>query len=195
MKPNHLLVAFAAIGFTLASCGGAKTAPRKVYEAPSGTESVELPCTGTSYMSDKKHFRATGIQTSAMEAGALKSAVAQAKSQIANDISVRVQNVLQNYNKIVGVEDTNTTTQAFEDMSKQVANTVLNGTKTICQKFVRVTEEGPNKGKYKAYVTQEIDADAIYNEVSTRVSKNDQAKVEYDYEKFKEVFEMEMEKN
>ena len=195
MKTNQIFLAIIVVAFTLASCGGSKKAPRKVYEAPSGTVSVELPCTGTSYMSDKKHFRATGIQTSAMEAVALKSAVAQSKSQIANDISVRVQNVLQNYNKIIGVENTNTTTQAFEDMTKQVANTVLTGTRTICQKFVRVTEEGPNKGKYKAYVTQEIDVDAVYNEVSSMVSKGDQAKVEYDYEKFKEVFEMEMQKN
>ena len=195
MKTKRKLIILSVITLILSSCGSAKKAPRKVYKAVDGTVSIELPCTGTTYFLDKKYFRATGIQTSAMEGTALKAAIAQSKSLIANDISVRVQNVLQNYSKIVGVEGTNTTTQVFEDMSKQVANMVLNDTKTICQKFVRVTEDGPNKGKYKAYVTQEIDAKSIYSNLAERVEKDDQIKAEYDYEKFKEVFEMEMDKN
>lgn len=192
MKTNQLVVAVASLGFILASCGGSKTAPRKVYEAPQGTVSVELPCTGTLYQSDKKHIRATGDQISAQSGVATVAATSQAKQKIASDIQSRVQNVLDNYFKITGVEAENITVNRIESMSRQTSNNVLGNTITICNKLVRIVEEGVNKGKYQAFVTQEISLENIVNEVSSLLNE---AKVDYDYEKFKETFEMEMSKN
>jgi len=48
-------------------------------------------------------------------------------------------------------------------------------------------------GKYKYYIALELSGDNIVKDYYKSLSKNDKIMVDYNYEKFKETFEKEME--
>lgn len=178
----------------LASCGSSKKPARVVYQAPEGQEIMELPCTGTKFLDDKKHFRSTGINTSAMVQVAKNIAVSNAKAELAGKISTTVQTVTQNYFSQRNVEMTNSTIAKIESMTVQTVNQTLEKTRTVCDITTRVKEDGPNKGKFVAYVTQEVNIEDIVSGMGEVLSKDSELRVDYEYEKFKEQFEAEMAK-
>ena len=49
-------------------------------------------------------------------------------------------------------------------------------------------------GDYKTYIAIELSADALVKEYNSRISKDESLKIDYDYEKFKDTFNAEMEK-
>ena len=48
-------------------------------------------------------------------------------------------------------------------------------------------------GKYKVYVAIELAGNEIMNAMNNRIANDDKLKVDYEYEKFKKVFDEEME--
>jgi len=193
MKTQSLFLAVIT-AFVLASCGSSKKPAKVVYEAPKGEEIIEVPCTGTKFMDDKKHFRATGINTSAIIQIAKSGAISNVRAELAGKISTMVQTVTQNYYSQRNVEMTNSTIAKIESMSVQTVNQMINSTRTICDITTRVKEDGPNKGKYVAYVTQELSVEDIASGMGDVLSKDQELRVDYEYEKFKEQFELEMAK-
>jgi len=61
--------------------------------------------------------------------------------------------------------------------------------RTICEKLVQTKE-----GNYKTYVAIELSADDLVKQYNSRLSSDDKLKVDYDYEKFKDTFNKEMDK-
>jgi hypothetical protein len=51
-----------------------------------------------------------------------------------------------------------------------------------------------DNGTYKTYIAIELSADELVASYNEKLSKDDRLKIDYDYEKFKETFEKEMEK-
>ena len=49
-------------------------------------------------------------------------------------------------------------------------------------------------GNYKTYIALDLSADDLVKQYNDRLSKDDRLKIDYDYEKFKETFDKEMEK-
>ena len=66
----------------------------------------------------------------------------------------------------------------------------LTGVRTICEKQVTVNATG----NFKTYIAIELSAQDLLAAYNERLSKDDRLKVDYDYEKFKETFDKEMEK-
>ena len=192
MKTRSLILATLS-AVVLASCGSSKPA-RVVYQAPQGEQVVEVPCTGTKFMDDNKHFRATGTNTSTMLQVAKNIAISNAKAELAGKISTTVQTVTQNYYSQRNQEMNNSTIAKIESMSVQTVNQTLNSTKTICDVTTRVKEDGPNKGKYVSYLTMEISVEDIASTMGESLSKDEELRIDYEYEKFKEQFELEMAK-
>lgn len=192
MKTRSLILATLS-AVVLASCGSSKPA-KKVYESPQGEQIVEVPCTGTKFLDDNKHFRATGTNTSAMLQVAKNIAISNAKAELAGKISTTVQTVTQNYYRQRNKEMNNSTIAKIESMTVQTVNQTLNNTKTICDITTRVKTEGPNKGKYVSYLTMEISVEDITTEMGESLSEDEELRIDYEYEKFKEQFELEMAK-
>jgi hypothetical protein len=71
-----------------------------------------------------------------------------------------------------------------------VVDQKLTGTRTICEKMMKVD----GTGNYKCYVAIELSAQDLLAAYNERLSKDDKLKIDYDYEKFKETFDKEMEK-
>ncbi|MFN7492439.1 MAG: hypothetical protein ACK5RG_05945, partial [Cyclobacteriaceae bacterium] len=63
------------------------------------------------------------------------------------------------------------------------------GVRTICEKLVQTKD-----GNYKTYIAIELSADELVKQYNQRLSTDDRLKIDYDYEKFKETFNQEMEK-
>jgi hypothetical protein len=61
--------------------------------------------------------------------------------------------------------------------------------KTICEKLVKTPE-----GRFKTYIAIELSADELVKAYNERLSQDERLKIDYDYEKFKETFEKEMDK-
>lgn len=193
MKIQELLLTLFLIGI-LSSCGSSKKPSKANYEAPKGEEIVDVPCTGTKFLDDKTHFRSTGINTSAMIQVAKNIAISNAKAELAGKISTSVQSVTQNYYNQRNMEMTNSTLAKIEGMSVQTVDQTLKNTKTICDITTKIKEDGPNKGKYVSYITQEISIEDVIKEVGEVLSKDKELRVDFEYEKFKEEFEKEMNK-
>jgi hypothetical protein len=51
-----------------------------------------------------------------------------------------------------------------------------------------------DQGTYKTYIAIELSADELVSKYKERLSTDERLKIDYDYEKFKQTFEKEMEK-
>ena len=79
--------------------------------------------------------------------------------------------------------------ERFESNARTVVNQSLSGTKTICEKVTKTTE-----GKFKYYVAIELSGDELVGKYNATLKKDENLKIDYNYEKFKETFDKEMEK-
>jgi predicted transposase YbfD/YdcC len=65
----------------------------------------------------------------------------------------------------------------------------LNNIKVICEKQTRTGEN-----KYKTYIALEMNSKDLEEAINQKLSQDEKLKVDYDYEKFKETFNAEMQK-
>ena len=59
-----------------------------------------------------------------------------------------------------------------------------------CEKTMKTPD-----GKYKVYVSLELAGEEIMNAMANRIKNDDKLRIDFEYEKFKKVFEEEMSKN
>ena len=79
--------------------------------------------------------------------------------------------------------------ERYEALAREVVDQQLTGVKTICEKMMRVNATG----NYKSYVAIELSAQELLAAYNQRLSSDERLRIDYDYEKFKETFEKEME--
>lgn len=193
MKTQSLILA-TLLAIVLASCGSSKKPAKVIYEAPKGEEVINVPCTGTKFQSDDKYFRASSDAIGYALSSTKSTAIKNAKALIAADISSTIQTVAQNYFNQRGSGFDISRQSKVEEMTVTVVNQVVNGAITICDITTRVTEEGPRKGFYRSYISQEFSIDKVVSAINGEISKDEELRIDYEYEKFKEQFELEMAK-
>ena len=140
-------------------------AQAETTKPPSGETEVNVLCSGPEFFTNDQVFRANNLGESMDQATSKKKAMSNARADLAAAINTRVKAVIDNYVKLAGV-------------------------KTICEKQVTVNATG----NYKTYVAIELSAQDLLAAYNERLSKDERLRVDYDYEKFKETFDKEMEK-
>jgi hypothetical protein len=186
-KSFNLLIASALIiVLGLSSCGSKKKATNV---SENEEELITYYCSGPDYRTDKKHFRANAIGESSDQMVARKKAMSNAKAALAGQIETVIKGTTDNYVNSREFNNTEEVEERFESLNREVINQQLNNVKTICQKHTRT-----KSGKYKTYVAIEMSVGALEEAMKNRLSKDKRLKVDYDYEKYKETFEKEMEK-
>jgi len=186
-KSFSLLIASALIiGLGLSSCGSKKKATNVAEEEE---ELITFYCDGEDYRTDKKNFRANAVGESGDQMVARKKAMSNAKAALAGQIETVIKGVTDNYVNSREFNNTEEVEERFESLNREVINQQLNNVKTICQKHTRT-----KSGKYKTYLAIEMSVDALEEAMKNRLSKDKRLKVDYDYEKYKETFDKEMEK-
>ena len=177
-------LALMASAISLTSCKNKKETVKQAGEVE-----IIIPCSGEEYFSNKKYFRANAVGESLDQMTSKKKALSNAKSQLAGDIQTTMKVVGDNYVKSSEFNNTEEVLERFEENARTVVNQQLSGLKTICEKLTRTPE-----GKYKTYIAIELSGDELLNAYNETLSKDQNLKIDYNYEKFKETFDKEMEK-
>jgi hypothetical protein len=156
---------------------------------PAGEKEVVVPCSGSDYFTTAKFFRANSIGESQDQVTSKKKALTNARNELAQSINTTVKTVTDNYVNSREMNNKEEVEERFESLNREVVDQTLSGIRTICEKLVKTSQ-----GSYKTYVAIELSADELVSKYNERLSKDERLKIDYDYEKFKETFEKEMEK-
>lgn len=185
---SYALLALMLVG-GLSACKSKKKAA-EAAAPPSGETEVKVLCSGPEFFTDEKNFRANNLGESMDQATAKKKALSNARADMASAINTQVKAVVDNYVNSREMNNKEEAAERYESLAREVVNQQLTGTKTICEKMMKVNATG----NYKCYVAIELSAQDLLAAYNDRLSKDDKLKIDYDYEKFKETFDKEMEK-
>jgi len=187
-----LMIAFSAtiLAGGMASCKSKKKQAEVTKPDPAGETEVIIPCSGPEFFTDNKVFRANSLGESMDQATAKKKAMSNARADLAGAINTRVKSVIDNYVNSREMQNREEIGERYEALSREVVDQQLTGIKTICEKMMKVN----STGNYKAYVAIELSAQELLAAYNQRLSSDERLRIDYDYEKFKETFEKEMER-
>jgi hypothetical protein len=155
---------------------------------PKGEEIVDLPCNGPEFFSKKGIIRATASGESQDQMLAKKKAQANSREQLAATLNVTIKSVVDYSSKAIdNVEQAKT---RFEGLTRQVVEQQLSGVATICEKLTKTKQ-----GTFKCYIAQELNGDEILQSIQKRISGDEKLRLDFEYEKFKNEFNKEMDKS
>jgi hypothetical protein len=190
MKTRHftLIALVAVITLFGTACGKKK---KKAAEAPKpkGEVLINEYCTGDQYMSTKDAFRATATGESMDRETAKKKARSNANAELAKTINTTMKIVGDNYVNSTEFNNKEEVTETFQEMARTVVDQELRGAVEICEKLTQRED-----GVFVSYVAIELSGQKIADAYSAGLSQNEKIKADYNYEKFKETFEKEMDK-
>ncbi|MDQ3101454.1 MAG: LPP20 family lipoprotein [Bacteroidota bacterium] len=176
---------------TLAGGMSACKSKKKTTEVkPSGETEVTVLCTGPEYFTNDKVFRANALGESMDQQTAKKKAMSNARQDLASAINTQVKAVIDNYVNSREMNNKEEVGERYESLAREVVDQKLTGTKTICEKQMR----DDATGNFKTYVAIELSAQDLLAAYNERLSGDERLRIDYDYEKFKETFEQEMNK-
>ena len=176
-----ILAGFAAV-LLIDGCKGKEKLPK-------GETEINIPCSGPEFFTNNKFFRANSLGESSDLVASKKKALDNARAELAASIQATVKTVTDNYLMSREFNNKEELEERFEQLNRTVVNQTLSGIKTICEKQVKT-----ENGSYKTYIAIELSASDIVSKYNETLSKDERLKIDYDYEKFKETFEKEMEK-
>jgi len=186
MKSNYLFYLFVAL--TILGCGKNKKATESIPK-PVGEVLVAEYCSGDEYYSTKDSFRSTATGESMDRETAKKKARSNASSELAKTISATLKIVGDNYVNSTEFNNKEEVTETFQELSRTVVDQQLSGAIEICEKLTQRPD-----GVYVSYVAIELSGSKIAESYNNSLSQNEKLKADYNYEKFKETFEQEMER-
>jgi hypothetical protein len=176
------ILLFALAGVVMIGCKGKEKLPK-------GEKVVNIPCSGAKYFTDKNYFRANSLGESSDLVVSKKKAMDNARAELAAAIQSTVKTVTDNYVNSREMNNKEDLEERFEQLNRTIVNQTLSGIKMICEEQVTT-----DKGNFRTYVAIELSASDIVQKYNESLSKDERLKIDYDYEKFKETFEKEMEK-
>lgn len=185
MSPTKIIYAVGILGLAVFgySCKSSKV------KSADTERKIEVLCSGEKYFSNNKYFRANAIGESQDQMTAKKKSMSNAKAELASKVNTTITGVVDNYVNSREFNNVEEVEERFESLTREVINQELSGIKVICEENT-VTKEG----KYKSYLAIELSGQDMLTKMHERLSTDDRLKIDYDYEKFKEEYEKEMEK-
>lgn len=182
MKKIFLMSVVATAMIAMTSCGSSKTA-----QAPAGDVSVYVPCSGPQFMTNNEYFRASAMGLSSDMNIAKQKAMSTARTQLAQAIETQVKAVTDDYASSYQMGEDEEAKRRFQELSLQVTKQTLSGVRVICEETMKSPE-----GKYKVYVALELAGNEIMEATVNRIKDDDKLRIDFEYEKFKQIFEEEM---
>jgi len=181
-KLNYVSLVVLIAAALIAGCKGKE-------KAPSGEKEVIVPCSGSEYFTTAKFFCANSIGESQDQVTSKKKALTNARNELAQAINTTVKTVTDNYVNSREMNNKEEVEERFESLNREIVDQTLSGIVTKCEKLMKT-----DQGTYKTYVAIELSAEELVSKYNERLSKDERLKIDYDYEKFKETFEKEMDK-
>ncbi len=175
--------------FLFALAGAVMIGCKKTEKLPKGETEVNIPCSGSDYFTNKSFFRANSLGESSDLVVSKKKAMDNARAELAAAIESTVKTVTDNYVNSREFNNKEDLEERFEQLNRTIVNQTLSGIKMICEKQVQTEQKG-----FRTYVAIELSASDIVQQYNENLSKDERLKIDYDYEKFKETFDKEMDK-
>jgi hypothetical protein len=174
----------------LISCGPGKTVVKEVKTNQENVVEVITPCVGDKFQSNDKYFRGTANGSSVNMNMAKKIALRSANTFLATDIKVQITQVADDYSGQTTSGTNSSFREKLQDSTESVVDEIVSSSRTICER----TTMNKATGEYTVYISRESSVENIFSKVNQTISKEEELRVDYDYEKFKETFDKVMEK-
>lgn len=150
-----------------------------------GTQYFENPCSDCQSTNEK--ICAVAVRESMDQQMAKQMARSSALEELASKINVTVKAVIDDYYNSRSVNMNEETKRRFEGLSRQVIDQSVKGYRTACEKYSLSTK--PNGAEvYKCYYGVELGTDDVAKSLYKGLSNDDKLRLDYDYEKFKDEF-------
>ncbi len=185
MKSNLISYCLMLCVFFLAvSCSN------KIKQTDNKFKKIDQPFDAPKYYSDKKHYRSTGQGKSLDLTVAKRIAETNARQAMAAQIEVKVRSVGEQFLQNREISNKLTTTSKYEDITRTVISETLTQVKIIGQESYQ-SQKG-SSGEYIHYVAMEMPTTAIVDEMSEKISSDEELKQDFDLKKFREIYEQEL---
>jgi|TARA_B110001450_G_scaffold215901_1_gene209309 hypothetical protein len=192
MKERKQITLILGITLTAAiSIVGCKSKEKTITKELENRGEVEIVehCSGESYFSNNKYFRANATGESLDRETAKKKALSNAMADLAKSVSAIMKIVGDNYVNSTEYNNKEEITESFNELARIVVNEEISGAVKICDKLTQ-----KNDKRYVSYIAIELSGQKIATKYHETLSKDEKIKADYNYEKFKETFEKEMKK-
>ena len=172
------------VGLTLIATGCKKN---KEVAKPKGEVEIVEFCSGDEYESNSKFFRSSATGESQDREIAKKKARSNAETRLAKTVSATVKAVTDNYVSSTEFNNREEATETFNELARTVVDQELRGAIAICEKLTQ-----RENGIYVSYVALELSGEKVASKYNEKISEDERIMAEYNYEKFKETFQQEM---
>ena len=167
---------------------------KSTNKVPAGEVAITIPCSDEKLMSDADFYRSRGDGVGASVSNAESIAMANALQNFTIEFESVVSSVLDNYFKATQSDFDVKNQNRFEQLGRIVSSNTVKGAKRICSQATRIIEDGPQKGLYRYYVAYEFAHENFIDSFKSKLSEEDEIKIDYDYEKFREIYKSEISK-
>lgn len=186
MKSQILFLAACSL-ILMGSFSSCKSKKKVSAKSEIGEIIEELPCEDKG-KSNRNFFRASAMSTSSDLSLAKEKALLLAKQRLVTLINSNTKSVTDRYVNEREIGDAAEFEQKFENMTREVADETINNIVVTCEKASVTQDE-----KYHGFVAIEVHRDDVLNKIDRRISNDDKLQLDYDKQKFQEIFEEEME--
>jgi hypothetical protein len=186
MKITQLVLIPAVAAITLAGCKSKKTTP---VQKDTGAVEISVPFSSKEYRSDNDYFRAKQTGKSPDMATAKKIAFQNAKAEMAGNINSIIKRVTDQYTNQRTVGNTQEFENKFEELSREVVNMEMSNVKEIGEKIFKEPD-----GSYSSWIAIEASKKDVFDKLDSRISSDAKLKLDYDKQKFQQIFDAEMKK-
>lgn len=186
MKTNYFftIVIFSLI---ITSCDSSRKITKETASGEIRKE-FRIPCADFSENS-KDAFRATASATSPNHQFAKDKAIGLARNALSQKIEISVSSLFDDYSNQYDVGTKEDFKQITKQITRQVTEQGLTGINITCEQNFTLSS-----GKYEVWIGIEMPMDNIGKSIYNNISQEKKIRLDYDYEKFKEELQKELEK-
>ncbi len=185
MKTTKLLLIPAVAIALLSACKSKKQTVQK----ESGAVEITVPFSESKYRSDNEAFRAKQVGKSPDLATAKKIAFQNARAEMAANINAMVKRVTDQYTNQRTVGNTQEFENKFEELAREVVNLEMSNVKEIGEKIFK-----ESNGAFSYWIAIEAGKKEVFDKLDAKISNNASIKLDYDKQKFQQIFDAEMKK-
>jgi hypothetical protein len=182
------ILAIPAIALLLAA--GCKSKKAVSVAKQEGLIEITTPFDSKEYRSDEENFRSKQSGKSPDLATAKKIAYQNARAEMAANINATVKRVTDQYTNQRTVGNTQEFENKFEELSREVVNLEVSNVKELGQK----TFQDPSDKAYIVWIALEANKKGVFDKIDQKISSDAKLKVDYDKQKFQQIFDAEMKK-
>jgi hypothetical protein len=185
MKTTKLLLIPAIAVLALTAC----KAKKKPIQKETGAVEISVPFSTKEYRTDENAYRAKQMGKSPDLATAKKIAFQNAKSEMASNIQSMIKKVTDQYTNQRSVGNAQEYENKFEEMAREVVNLQLSNVTEIGEKIFKETDGG-----YTYWIAIEANKKEVFDKIDQKISSDAKLKLDYDKQKFQQIFDQEMKK-